>query len=49
MDQAMIVMATHRDVGAASFWAGSVALRVVAGVQCPVAMVSMANETERWR
>ncbi|MCA9284041.1 MAG: universal stress protein [Phycisphaerales bacterium] len=42
-DRALVVMATHRKVGAAAFWAGSVAPRVAADVQCPVALVSMTN------
>lgn len=42
-DPAMLVMATHRRVGAAAFWNASVAPRVAAEASCPVAMVSVPS------
>ncbi len=42
-DRALIVMATHRKFGAKAFWDGSVAARVATGVQCPIAMVCVAD------
>jgi len=42
-DHAMLVMATHRKVGAAAFWSASVAPRVAAEAACPVAMLSVPS------
>jgi len=47
LEPALVVMATHRKVGVASFWSGSVAPRVAARLECPVAMVSIADPVPR--
>lgn len=40
---AMVVTATHRKIGTTAFWAGSVAPRVAASAQCPLAMLPLAT------
>jgi nucleotide-binding universal stress UspA family protein len=42
----LVVMGTHGRAGADAFWAGSVAARVVAGIQAPLMLVPLGKSDE---